>query len=255
MLVSILTCTLNSEKTIKDCCSSISQQTYNNIEHIVIDKSSNDKTRSICKQSKIENQKVIEQKNTGIYSALNEGIIESTGDIIGILHSDDELYDRGVINKIVKKFENEEINILFSNLIYINKNNPSSILRTWKSNIKEGIQSKDLILKKINNGWMAPHPTIFVKKDLLNEIQVNYDEKFRISSDYDFIIRLFKNKKSKIFFLNEFTIKMKSGGASNKNIRNIIIKMFEDFEILKKNKINPIKAIVFKNLSKITQFF
>ena len=145
MLVSILTCTLNSEKTIKDCCSSISQQTYNNIEHIVIDKSSNDKTRSICKQSKIENQKVIEQKNTGIYSALNEGIIESTGDIIGILHSDDELYDRGVINKIVKKFENEEINILFSNLIYINKNNPSSILRTWKSNIKEGIQSKDLI--------------------------------------------------------------------------------------------------------------
>ena len=90
---------------------------------------------------------------------------------------------------------------------------------------------------------------------MLNEIQVNYDEKFRISSDYDFIIRLFKNKKSKIFFLNEFTIKMKSGGASNKNIRNIIIKMFEDFEILKKNKINPIKAIVFKNLSKITQFF
>lgn len=255
MQVSLITCTWNSEKTIKNCCKSILDQTYDDIEHVIVDKTSDDKTLSICKKYKIKNQKIILQKNSGIYGALNEGLIEVKGDIVGILHSDDELFDKDVIQKIVRKFEDKDINILFSNLIYTKKNDPSAILRKWKSNITEGIQSKKLFLEKFQKGWMPPHPTIFIKKNLLNEIKINYDEKLKISSDYDFIIKLFRNEKSKIFFLNQYTVRMRSGGTSNKNINNIIIKILEDYKILKKNTINPLKGIIYKNLSKIKQFF
>ena len=101
---------------------------------------------------------------------------------------------------------------------------------------------------------MPPHTTLFIKKDLLKKIG-HYDEKLKISSDYDFIIKLFREDNLKIFFLNKVTVKMRSGGISNKNIKNIFIKMSEDISIMKKYKLNIIKAILIKNLSKIKQFF
>ena len=101
---------------------------------------------------------------------------------------------------------------------------------------------------------MPPHTTLFIKKDLLSEIGF-YDESLKISSDYEFMIRLFRKDKLKFFFLNKVTVKMRSGGASNKNIKNIIIKIIEDLRIMKKYNLNLIKTILIKNLSKIKQFF
>ena len=102
---------------------------------------------------------------------------------------------------------------------------------------------------------MPPHPTLFIRKSFIEKNEIFYDENFKISSDYDFIIRLFSKANARIFFLNKFTIKMRFGGESNKNIKNLIIKMKEDFQILKKNKLNPFKLLLFKNFSKISQFF
>ena len=101
---------------------------------------------------------------------------------------------------------------------------------------------------------MPPHTTLFFRKDLLKEIGY-YNENLKISSDYDFIIRLFKNEKIKIFFLNKLTVKMRLGGKSNKGIKNIFTKMNEDYKIMKKHNLNPLKAIFLKNISKIKQFF
>ena len=254
MQVSLITCTNNSEKTIKNCCQSILLQSHNNIEHIIIDKNSQDNTISIIKKYERENLKIYQQKSFGIYGALNEGMKMSSGNIIGILHSDDEFIDNEVISIIAQKFLDKNIDVLFSNIYYTKKNNLSKIVRKWRSNLKEGIQSNNNLEKKINNGWMPPHTTLFFKKDLLKDLDY-YDEKLKISSDYDFIIRLFKKNNIKIYFLNKFTVKMRSGGISNKNIKNILIKMSEDFRIMKKFKLNAIKTIMMKNLSKIIQFF
>ena len=255
MQVSLITCTFNSEKTIKDCCLSILSQSYQNIEHIILDKNSQDQTLNNLEQFKTENQKIIQQKSSGIYGALNEGMNLAKGDIIGILHSDDEFMNKDVIKDISNIFLNNKIDLLFSNLVYTKKNNTEKIIRKWESQLNEGIQSSDLITYKIKNGWMPPHPTIFIRKNLLKEINLNYDESYKISSDYDFILKLFNNSKSKIFYLNKFTIKMRFGGTSNKSIKNIIIKMMEDFKILKKHKLNSLKIIFLKNFSKIKQFF
>ena len=254
MQVSLITCTNNSEETIRDCCLSISSQTYSNIEHIILDNNSKDKTISVIKKYSQKNVKIYQQKSIGIYGAINEGMKISNGNIIGILHSDDELIDKDIISVITQKFIDENLDILFSDVYYTKKNDLTKIVRKWKSNLKVGIQSNDILDKKINNGWMPPHTTLFFRKSLLKDIGY-YDEGLKISSDYDFIIRLFKRKNLKIFYLNKFTVKMRSGGMSNKNIRNIFLKMNEDFNIMKKFKFNAIKTIIVKNLSKIGQFF
>tara|TARA_Y100000389_G_scaffold183007_1_gene200085 strand:- start:5175 stop:5939 length:765 start_codon:yes stop_codon:yes gene_type:complete len=254
MQVSLITCTYNSEKTIKDCCLSILSQSYENIEHIVLDKQSQDLTLNIASKFKIKNQKQIQQKKGGIYSAINEGLKTANGDIVGLLHSDDELVEQDVVKKIVKIFDEQKVDIIFSNLFYTSKNNKNKIIRRWISNLTHGVQSNSSLNKKIKNGWMPPHTTLFLKKNLIEKIGY-YDENFQISSDYDFIIRLFKNENLKVYFLNEFTIKMKIGGKSNKNIENIITKMKEDYSIMKKHNLSPLKTIFLKNISKISQFF
>ena len=254
MQVSLITCTRNSEKTIKNCCLSISSQTHDNIEHIISDKNSQDKTISTIKKYGIKNLIIHEQKSLGIYGAINEGMRKSNGDIIGVLHSDDEFIDKNVIKIICEKFLQENLDVLFSNILYTSQHNTNKIIRKWKSNLKEGIQSNSILSKKINNGWMPPHTAIFFKKDLLNKIGY-YNENFIISSDYDFIIRMFKEENLKIYFLNKYTIKMRMGGISNKNIQNIFLKMKEDLNIMKKFKLNVFKCIFVKNFSKIKQFF
>ena len=255
MQASLITCTHNSEKTIKDCCLSILAQTYGDIEHIVLDKNSQDETIDIVKQSNIGNQKIIQQKSSGIYGALNEGMRAATGDVIGILHSDDQLLDKNIIKTISEIFLKEKVDILFSNLVYTSGHDTNKIIRRWTTKLDEGYQSNNLILQKIYNGWMPPHPTLFIRKSFIKKNQIFYDESYKISSDYDFIIRLFSIANTRIFFLNKFTIKMRFGGESNKNIKNLTIKMKEDFQILKKNKLNPFKLLLLKNFSKISQFF
>jgi glycosyltransferase len=254
MQVSLITCTNNSEKTIKDCCLSIFSQTYKDIEHIVVDKNSQDRTVSIIKQYGRKDLKIYQQKGSGIYGALNEGMKIANGNIIGILHSDDELIDNQVIKEITEKFFEENLDVLFSNIYYTKKNDANKIVRKWFSNLPEGIQLNKDLNKKIKNGWMPPHTTLFIKKDLLREIGY-YDESLKISSDYDFMIKLFRKDNLKIFFLNKVTVKMRFGGVSNKNIKNIFIKISEDLSIMKKYKFNVIKTILIKNLSKIKQFF
>jgi glycosyltransferase len=254
MQVSLITCTYNSEKTIKDCCLSILSQSYENIEHIVLDKQSQDLTLDILFKYKIKNQKIIQQKNSGIYAAINEGIKAAKGDVVGLLHSDDELIERNVIKKISKIFIEKKVDIIFSNLFYTKKYDKNKILRRWYSNLENGIQSNQSMIKKIQNGWMPPHTTLFIKKNLIEKIGY-YNENFKISSDYDFIIRLFKIEDLKIFFLDEFTIKMRSGGISNSSFKNILIKMKEDYNIMRNHKLSPLRTIIFKNFSKIKQFF
>ena len=254
MQVSLITCTNNSEKTIKNCCLSIFYQSYKNIEHIISDKNSKDKTISIIKEYGAKNLVIHEQKGSGIYGALNEGMKLSNGNIIGILHSDDEFIDNDVIKIVTEKFLQNDLDVLFSNIFYTKKNDTSKIIRKWRSDLKEGIQSSDNLNKKINNGWMPPHTAIFFKKSILKKVGY-YDENFIISSDYDFIIRMFRNSDLKIFFLDKFIVKMRAGGISNKNLENIFIKIKEDFNIMKKFKLNAFTCILMKNLSKIKQFF
>lgn len=243
MLISIITATYNSERTISRTLESVKSQTYSNIEHIIIDGKSTDETLNIVKNYK-HISKIFSEKDEGIYYALNKGLDVATGDVVGFLHADDFFPENNIIEKIACAFKEKNADILYGNLQYISQNNSEKIVRNWVSN-----KFEPKLLKK---GWMPPHPTFYAKNQLY-KIFGNFNTKFKIAADYDLMLRFLK-QKVKIFYLPEIIVKMQLGGVSNRNIKTIIKKSVEDYKAIKSNQIGGIFTLLNKNLSKLGQF-
>ncbi len=246
MKVSIITCVLNNSKTIKDTIESVHSQIYIDKEHILIDGGSNDETLNIIEKNNNKNLNLFSSKDEGIYYAINKGINLCSGQIVGILHSDDFYNNEKVISDIVETFKKTNADLVYGDLEYVSKKSPHKIVRNWKAG-----KFNKFNLKK---GWMPPHPTVFVKKDIFYKIG-KYNTEYKISSDYDFLIRALSNESIKKQYIEKILVKMRVGGKSNKSIKNIINKSLEDFIIIKKNKIGGILTLLNKNYSKLHQFF
>ena len=245
MKITIITPTRNSENTIKQNLQSINFQNYRNIEHIIIDGKSKDKTLEIInhfKKKKIT--KVFSSKDKGIYYALNKGLRSATGKVICFLNSDDYYPDKKIISSVIKIFKNSKSDIVYGNLNYVKKNH--KIFRKWRS--------QNFETKLLNKGWMPPHPATFIKKKIIKKKNY-FNINFEISSDYDFLINLFNKKKNKTKYYNKVLVHMLIGGKSNKNLSSIFKKSYEDYLIIKKNKIGGLYTLILKNFSKLNQLF
>ena len=184
--LSIIIATSNSESTIEGCLQSIKEQTYQNFEIIIIDNCSTDKTIEIIKKFNFKNIKIIVEEDNGIYDAINKGIMNATGDFVSILHSNDIYFDDMVLINIVDTFNNNNVNIVFGDLIYVKKNNINLTVRKWKSeNFKTGL---------FYTGWNPPHPTFIVKRNTYLENQL-YDDRLGNSADIELMFRFLETKK------------------------------------------------------------
>lgn len=248
MKVSLITATYNSEISIKTCLDSIVSQDYSDLEYLFIDGGSSDNTLSIIKKYRQNNPfiKMVSEKDYGIYDALNKGISAASGDIIGFVHSDDFLASSDIINDIVSMMKTESLDGVYGNLQYVNKNNTQKVIRNWIS--------CDFKFSKLKNGWMPPHPTLFLKKEVYQKHGL-FDVSYRISADYDFMLRIFKDSELKFGYLPKVITKMRVGGASNRSIKNIIEKSKEDYRAIKSNNIGDFLTLIRKNTSKLKQFF
>lgn len=246
MKVSIVTVSYNSSKTIKDTIFSVNSQTHPSIEHIFIDGASTDDTLEIIKTTSHRQNIIVSEKDSGIYNAMNKGIRNSSGDIIGFLHSDDIFHSEEVISDLVNKIQDENLDGVYGDLQYVDKVNPNKIIRSWKS-----CQFKQNLLRK---GWMPAHPTLFLKREIYLKHGV-FNTSFKISADYDFILRIFKNQNLKSGYLPKIVTKMRVGGASNRSLKNIFKKTKEDYRVIRLNKIGNLMTLFLKNASKIKQFF
>lgn len=245
MKVSIITSVYNNERTIEEAIQSVLNQTYKNIEYIVVDGKSEDGTINIIKKYNSQISIFVSEKDKGIYDGLNKGVHLATGDIIGFLHSDDIYADENIIFNVVEAFKKNGTDTIYGDLVYVDKEDTSKIIRFWKSG--------EYTLRKLCNGWMPPHPTFFVKREIYEKYGY-FDLNFKISADYDFVLRLLGKCKISTSYLPKTLYKMRVGGASNRNIKNIIQKSREDINALRKNNIGGIHTILVKNLSKIPQF-
>jgi glycosyltransferase len=244
--VSLITVTYNSQATIADAIRSVASQTYSNIEHVIIDGSSTDDTIEIIRNTPNRISKIISEPDKGIYDALNKGILNSSGDIIGLLHSDDLLASDIIIEEICKKFIKTSADIVYGDLIYVNNINKDIIVRYWRS--------RPFDSSLLNKGWMPAHPTMFVRREVYLKYG-QFDLQYKISSDYDLILRLMQIRNLKIEYLPIVITKMRMGGVSNRNLRNIYLKSQEDYRIMKKNGFsNPLAMLIRKNISKLRQF-
>ena len=246
MKVSIITASRNSEDFIKKTIDSVNIQTYQEIEHVFIDSQSSDRTLKIINDTSTRKNILISEKDAGIYDALNKGIINSSGDIVGFLHSDDFYSNKYCIEEIVKKFhENREAEMVYGDLNYISRYDEKKIVRKWVSG--------EFSRNKMKLGWMPPHPALFVKKELFLDLGL-FDLNFEIASDYESIVRFLYHHKRKICYFPRSIINMRLGGASNSNLRNILTKMKEDLAVMMKYGLPYPITIIGKNLSKIKQF-
>jgi glycosyltransferase involved in cell wall biosynthesis len=240
---SIIT-TYNSAKTIKQTIDSLLAQTFKNFEILIIDGLSTDDTIKIIKSYNDSRINVYSETDKGIYDALNKGIYRSIGGIIGFLHSDDTFYNDNVLSDIYNSFDSQ-IDGVYGDLNYVSADNQNIIIRNWVSD-----NFNPEMLKK---GWMPPHPTLFLKNKVY-EKHGNFKTEYSISSDYDFILRIFKDEELCFKYLNKKLVNMKIGGSSNKSLNKILIKLREDYKIIKSNGIGNLCTLISKNFTKISQF-
>ena len=244
--ISIITASYDSDKTLEKSVQSVFAQTYINVEYIIIDGNSKDSTINIIKKYETKITKWISEPDKGIYDALNKGLQLATGDVIGFVHSDDLLANNQIISKIANQFEKGNIDGLYGDLQYVDKNNIDTVIRYWKS-----CDFKSSLLKK---GWMPAHPTLFLKKEVYIK-HGDFNLIYKIAADYDFMLRVFKDNTLNFVYLPEIIMKMRVGGASNKNLKNIIQKTKEDYKAITSNKIGNWFTLFLKNYTKFKQFF
>ncbi|NDP19745.1 MAG: glycosyltransferase [Paludibacter sp.] len=246
MKVSIITATYNSEKSIQRTIDSVAAQDYANIEHIIIDGGSTDNTVGIIKINNCKISSFVSERDKGIYDALNKGINLSSGDIIGFLNSDDVYTNSHVISRIVNCFKIKNTDLVYGNLVYQSKNEENKkTIRYWRSNVySPGC---------LKYGWMPPHPTLYCKREVYEKWGL-YNENFKISSDYEFILRIFKQPTVSKAFLPTIIVKMDVGGVSNNSLKNIVHKTKEDYKAIRLNKVGGILTVLFKNFRKLGQF-
>ena len=246
LIVTIITATYNSEITIADTLTSVNSQTYNQIEHLIIDGISRDHTLDLI--HRISPKAIIHQgKDSGIYDAMNKGISLAQGDIIGILNSDDFYASSTVIEDVVAKFEETGCDALYGDLDYVNESDTSRVTRRWIS----GNQKMNSFLY----GWMPPHPTFFVKKSVYEKYG-SFNLKLWSAADYELMLRFIYKNKISLAYLPKTLVKMRMGGQSNKSFKNRFIANKEDRLAWRINDLKPFWFTLYlKPLRKVAQFF
>jgi glycosyltransferase involved in cell wall biosynthesis len=246
MKVSIVTITYNSAETLVDTIESVAQQSYSNIEYIVVDGVSKDGTLDIVKEYKSHIHTFISEKDKGIYDAMNKGVALATGDIIGILNSDDFYADKQVIEDVVRVFESSKADAVYADLLYVHRDKKDKVLRTWKA----GPYKRGLFLK----GWMPPHPTFFVKRSVY-EKWGSYTTALRSAADYELMLRFIHKHHIEVAYLPRVITHMRAGGQSNVSFKNRVKANMEDRAAWKMNQLKPgLFTLTRKPLSKIFQF-
>ena len=243
--VSIITASFNSAATIEETMRSVEEQDYPQIEHIVVDGLSQDNTLNIVQRFS-HTSHTISEKDDGIYHAMNKGILAATGDIIGILNSDDIYAHEQVISKVVRVFEDPLIQACYADLQFIHEKNSSQVTRTWKSgNYKVG---------SFYWGWMPPHPTFFVRKSVYDKVGL-FDTRLQSAADYEMMLRILEKHRMRASYIPQVIVKMRSGGMSNASVKNRLLANREDREAWRINGLKPyFFTLYLKPLRKITQF-
>ena len=245
MLVSIITICYNRQDTISKTIESVLNQDYPNIEYIIVDGNSNDGTKEIIRSYSDKISCFISEPDKGMYDAINKGLKLSNGDIIGLMHSDDEFYDNTVISQIVNEFKNNSItNGIYGNGIYVSNNTHENIIRDRIGG--------DFSLSKVKNGWLPLHPSVYLKKRLIEKYG-HYNLDFQIASDTEFLLRYLYKHQIQLTYINSYLVKMRMGGLST-NYKRAIDVLLEDYRIYKYHGLNAFVVVFRKKIIALKQY-
>ena len=246
MKISVVTAVYNRADTIAAAMESVQAQTYADVEHVIQDGGSRDGTLEAVRAAATPSTVVVSERDAGIYDAINRGIGNATGDVVGLMHSDDFFAHDGVLDRVAERFQDPGIDGVYGDLQYVSASDPSRVVRNWRS----GEYTPDLLGK----GWMPPHPTLYLRREVFERHGL-YDTSFQIAADYDAMLRYLAKGRIRIAYIPEVLVKMRVGGESNRSLERILRKSAEDLRALRNNGVGGVGALIRKNTSKIGQFW
>lgn len=245
MRISIVTATFNSAATVRDTLQCIREQDHPFIEHIIVDGLSMDDTLAIV-DSYPHVAKLIREKDNGIYDAMNKGIRAATGDVIGILNSDDFYCHPWVLSRVATLFSDPGVQVVYGDLQYVHPQDTQKVVRTWKAGMFDR--------KNFYYGWMPPHPTFFVRRKVYDRVGL-FNTSLRSAADYELMLRILFKHKMKAEYLPEVLVKMRAGGMSNASLKNRLRANREDRMAWKMNGLQPyFFTLYLKPARKVFQF-
>ncbi len=244
MKVSIITSCYNRESTVSGAIESVLSQDYPNVEYIVVDGASSDGSLDIINSYKERLSKIISEPDHGMYEAINKGVRLANGDIIGLVHSDDFLYDNYVISDIVRVFERTGADIVYGDGIYVRNDNTNVVVRNWIGG--------NYHRWKVRCGWLPLHPTCYIRRDVM-EREGLYDESYKISADSDLLVRYLYKAQLKVVYFHRKIIRMRMGGLSTDREKRKQM-WNEDIRMYQSHGFWPVPTKIMKMMWKVPQY-
>jgi len=244
--ISVVTAVYNRKATIAEAINSVAAQTYPSVEHVIQDGGSTDGTRDIIKDTAGPSAKIESLPDHGIYDAINKGIGRATGDVIGLMHSDDFFASETVLADVADALADPDVDGVYGDLDYVAADNTDKIIRKWRSGAYDP--------RRLRRGWMPPHPTLYLRREVFTTWGT-YDTSFQIAADYDAMLRYLAKGQIRLAYVPKVLVKMRVGGESNRSLARILRKSREDYRALHTNGVGGFGALAAKNLSKLGQFF
>lgn len=246
MKITVITVAYNSERTIVDMLRSVAAQTHPDIEHLIIDGGSTDRTLALVAEHGSHVARVVSEPDDGIYDAMNKGMRLATGDLVGCLNSDDLFATPQVLADVARMATQQGADAVYGDVTHFDPARADPLVRYWRA----GSYS----LRKVRLGWMPPHPSLYVRRAVIERIGV-FDASLRIAGDYEFMLRLFSQPGLKVSYVPEVLVDMRVGGASQRSFGALMLKSREDLRALRRHRMGGIVALVCKNLRKVPMFF
>lgn len=244
MKVSIITTCYNRAGTIRGAIESVLAQDYPDIEYIVVDGASEDGSLDVIKEYEGRIAKVVSEPDRGMYEAINKGIRLATGDVVGLLHSDDFLYDNQVVSRIVSRLEETGADFLYGNGLFVNAGNTDKVVRNWIGGAYR--------VWKVRHGWLPLHPTCYIRREAIEKRGL-YNETFKIAADSDFLFRYLLGGDMTVTYLDEYIVRMRMGGLSTDSGKRKLM-WREDIRMYRSHGMNPTLTKLEKMLWKVPQF-
>lgn len=246
MKISVITAVFNRAHTIRETMISVQGQTHEQVEHVIQDGGSTDGTLREIAACADGATRLESEGDKGIYDAINRGISRASGEIIGLMHSDDFFANDRVLEQVAMRFTDPGVIGVYGDLQYVSASDPSKVVRHWTSG--------DYTPGRLARGWMPPHPTLYLRREVFEHYGL-YDNSFSISADYDAMLRYLVQGKISLAYIPEVMVKMRLGGESNRSLGRIIRKSLEDYHAIRRNGVGGVGTLAAKNFSKINQFF
>jgi len=245
MRITIITVCYNRKATIEKAIKSVLSQNYHDIEYIIIDANSKDGTQRVIESYRDRISQYISEPDKGMYDAINKGLKLATGDVIGLMHSDDEFYDTKAISRIAARFNTDSsIEGIYGDGVYVTNDSDERLVRDRIGGV--------FSLKKVKGGWLPLHPTVYLKKSIIDKHGL-YNLDFKIASDTEFLLRYLYKYKIKMSYIDKYIVKMRMGGMST-SFKTALKVLNEDYRIYKYHGLTAAQAVFLKKGLALKQY-